>query len=90
MLDIYAWHVSDCQIRRLEDDRDAVFSVSPSEGVIPPEDEVVITTTYSPVSTGTFSRDHYEIVTTGGNKVRPGNLRAPTTHREKCCGIVRR
>lgn len=48
--------------------------MSPSEGVIPPEDEVVITTTYSPVSTGTFSRDHYEIVTTGGNKVSPGSL----------------
>lgn len=64
----------DCQIHRLEGDRDAVFSVSPSEGVIPPEDEVVITITYSPVSTGTFSRDHYEIVTTGGNKVSPGSL----------------
>lgn len=74
MIDNHAWHASDCQIHRLESDRDAVFSVSPSEGVIPPEDEMVITTTYSPVSTGTFSRDHYEIVTTGGNKVTPRSL----------------
>lgn len=30
---------------------------------------MVVTATYSPVSAGTFSRDHYEIVTVGGNKV---------------------
>eukprot|EP00752_Nemacystus_decipiens_P004480 g4092.t1 len=59
-------------IHRLEDDRDPVFSVHPSEGVIPPEDEVVVTVTYSPVSAGTFSRDHYEVVTVGGNKVTVG------------------
>lgn len=57
------------QIRRLEGDRDPVFAVSPSEGVIPPEAEVVITATYSPTSVGMFSRDHYDIVTVGGNKV---------------------
>lgn len=56
---------------------------------------MVITTTYSPVSTGTFSRDHYEIVTTGGNKVRPRSLSwstggVSTGFREKCCGIVGR
>lgn len=57
------------QIRRLEGDRDPAFSVSPSEGIIPPEDEIVITATYSPTSAGMFSRDHYDIVTVGGNKV---------------------
>ncbi len=46
-----------------------MFSVHPCDGVIPPEDEVVVTATYSPVSAGTFSRDHYEVVTVGGNKV---------------------
>lgn len=46
-----------------------MFSLHPSEGVIPPEDEVVVTAIYAPVSAGTFSRDHYEIVTVGGNKV---------------------
>lgn len=68
---IMCWNngVSPFQIRRLEGDREAVFSVHPCEGVIPPEDEVVVTATYSPVSTGTFSRDHYEVVTVGGNKV---------------------
>lgn len=30
---------------------------------------MVVTAVYSPVSAGTFSRDHYEIVTVGGNKV---------------------
>lgn len=30
---------------------------------------MVVTAIYSPVSAGTFSRDHYEIVTVGGNKV---------------------
>ncbi|CAM9831384.1 unnamed protein product, partial [Ectocarpus sp. 12 AP-2014] len=59
-------------IRRLEGDREAVFSVHPCDGVIPPEDEVVVTATYSPVSAGTFSRDHYEVVTVGGNKVEVG------------------
>ncbi|CAM9105839.1 unnamed protein product, partial [Scytosiphon promiscuus] len=59
-------------IRRLEEDRDAVFSVDPSDGVIPPEDEVVVTATFSPASAGTFSRDHYEIRTVGGNKVTVG------------------
>lgn len=71
-----------CQIQRLESDRDAVFSLCPSEGVIPPEDEVVVTVTYSPVSTGTFSRDHYEIATVGGNKVRK---RSPVWHEGRCC-----
>lgn len=61
--------ISPFQIRRLEGDREAVFSVHPCDGVIPPEDEVVVTATYSPVSAGTFSRDHYEVVTVGGNKV---------------------
>ncbi|CAN0346344.1 unnamed protein product [Ectocarpus sp. 6 AP-2014] len=59
-------------IRRLEGDREAVFSVHPCDGVIPPEDEVVVTATYSPVSAGTFSRDHYEVITVGGNKVSVG------------------
>lgn len=43
--------------------------MNPSKGVIPPEDEMLITVTYSPTSVGTFSRDHYEVVTVGGNKV---------------------
>ncbi|CAM9235398.1 unnamed protein product, partial [Hapterophycus canaliculatus] len=59
-------------IRRLEVDRDAVFYLDPSDGVIPPEDEVVVTATYSPASAGTFSRDHFEIKAVGGNKVMIG------------------
>ena len=70
-----------CQIRRSESDRDAVFSLNPSEGVIPPEDDIVITATYSPISAGTFSRDHYEIVTVGGNKVSVSRLEPKSGNR---------
>jgi len=66
---------------RVENDRDRVFEVTPSEGVIAPNSEVNVKIRYFPVTSGTYSEENYQIVTPGGNteKLRfSGRCTAPT------------
>ena len=53
--------------KRLEDDREAVFTLEPSEFVIPPQSRVAVTVRYSPVCAGAYTMEHFEFTTPGGN-----------------------
>ena len=52
---------------RVESDREAVFSVSPTEVVIPPQSEVAVTVDFDPVCAGCYTMEHFEFTTPGGN-----------------------
>jgi hypothetical protein len=52
----------------MESDCDAVFSISPMSGTVRPQDETVITVTYTPKANGQHSVDHYQFTTVGGNR----------------------
>jgi hypothetical protein len=56
------------QITRIESDCDPVFTISPMSGTVRPQDETVITVTYTPKSNGQHSVDHYQFTTVGGNR----------------------
>jgi hypothetical protein len=57
------------KIVRTESDVEPVFSFEPKSGIIPPDGELTIAVLYAPKVTGTFSSDHYEVRTPGGNTV---------------------
>ena len=57
------------KIVRVEHDVEAVFSFAPTSGIIPPDGEVTLAVMYAPKVTGTFTSDHYEVRTPGGNTV---------------------
>jgi hypothetical protein len=52
-------------IIRHESDGDEVFDVYPREGVVPPQSEVVVTATYTPLGVGVYSLDRYSFITPG-------------------------
>ena len=56
------------KILRREQDRDPVFSIEPSEGLIPPGSEINFTVRYTPMVAGTYTEENFKIVTPGGNK----------------------
>jgi len=56
-------------IVRRERDVGPVFSLSPTSGVVPPDGEQTVTLLYQPTVTGTYTREHYDISTSGGNTV---------------------
>jgi hypothetical protein len=56
------------QITRMESDCDPVFIISPMCGTVRPQDETVITVTYTPKANGQHSVDHYQFTTVGGNR----------------------
>ncbi|KAJ0403998.1 hypothetical protein P43SY_001392 [Pythium insidiosum] len=58
------------QICRVENDCDPVFFFSPTHGIVPPESVLSIRVRYTPLSAGTFTCDHFDIVTPGGNRER--------------------
>eukprot|EP00741_Cyanophora_paradoxa_P021341 tig00021348_g20600.t1 len=49
---------------------DEDFAFTPTRGVVGPEGSVALRVRYSPPSTGTFSAEHYDISTPGGNTIR--------------------
>lgn len=58
------------QIANVESDHDPVFSFSPLSGAVAPESSLTIKVRYTPVSAGTFTCDHFDVLTPGGNTVR--------------------
>ena len=57
------------KIVRTEADVESVFTFAPTSGIIPPDGELTIAVLYAPKVTGTFTSDHYEVRTPGGNTV---------------------
>ncbi|KAL4144774.1 hypothetical protein PRNP1_013900 [Phytophthora ramorum] len=57
-------------IENVESDHDPRFFFSPLTGVVEAESTVVIKVRYTPLSAGTFTSDHFDILTPGGNRVR--------------------
>ncbi|KAG5175992.1 hypothetical protein JKP88DRAFT_259052 [Tribonema minus] len=55
------------KLTRLETDCAPVFDLSPSAGTILPEDEVTVAVRFTPLSAGTYTADHYRLITVGGN-----------------------
>lgn len=58
------------RIQNVENDHDPVFFFTPTSGVIAPESTATIKVRYTPLSAGTFTCDHFDIVTPGSNVVR--------------------
>lgn len=58
------------RVRNVESDHDPVFFFSPTSGVVEPESSVTVKVRYTPLSAGTFTCDHFDIVTPGSNTVR--------------------
>ncbi|EGZ15594.1 hypothetical protein PHYSODRAFT_333826 [Phytophthora sojae] len=57
-------------IENVESDHDPRFFFSPLSGVVEAESTVAIKVRYTPLSAGTFTCDHFDIFTPGGNRVR--------------------
>ncbi|KAL7692204.1 putative immunoglobulin-like protein [Plasmopara halstedii] len=57
-------------IQRLETDHDPTFFFTPLSGVADAESTVTIRVRYAPLSAGTFTCDHFDVLTPGGNRVR--------------------
>ncbi|GMF09788.1 unnamed protein product [Phytophthora lilii] len=57
-------------IENVESDHDPRFFFSPLNGVVDAESTVTIKVRYTPLSAGTFTCDHFDISTPGGNRVR--------------------
>ncbi|KAE9356281.1 hypothetical protein PR003_g2407 [Phytophthora rubi] len=57
-------------IENVESDHDPRFFFSPLSGVVEAESTVVIKVRYTPLSAGTFTCDHFDVLTPGGNRVR--------------------
>eukprot|EP01031_Cornospumella_fuschlensis_P041521 gene41521-50672_t len=47
------------ELVRFDADRDEVFTLTPTQGIIPPKSEVSIIITYTPLSMGTYTKDRY-------------------------------
>ena len=47
----------------------AVFTATPTSGIIPPDGEQTVSFHYKPKVAGTFTQEHYDILTPGGNSV---------------------
>lgn len=58
------------RILNVENDHEPVFSFSPLHGIVPPESSITVKVQYTPLSAGTFTCDHFDILTPGGNRVR--------------------
>eukprot|EP00644_Phytophthora_capsici_P011475 jgi/Phyca11/118912/e_gw1.37.113.1 len=58
------------KIENVESDHDPRFFFSPLSGVVEAESTVTIKVRYLPLSAGTFTCDHFDIITPGGNSVR--------------------
>lgn len=58
------------QIVNVESDHDPVFFFSPLSGVVEPESTLSVKVRYTPLSAGTFTCDHFHVITPGGNVVR--------------------
>jgi hypothetical protein len=46
-----------------------VFTASPTSGIIPPDGEQTVSFHYKPKVAGTFTQEHYDVLTPGGNSV---------------------
>ncbi|KAG7385658.1 hypothetical protein PHYPSEUDO_001220 [Phytophthora pseudosyringae] len=57
-------------IENVESDHDPRFFFSPLNGVVEAESTATIKVRYTPLSAGTFTCDHFDILTPGGNRVR--------------------
>ena len=57
------------KVVRTDADVESVFTFAPTSGIIPPDGELTIAVMYAPKVTGTFTNDHYEVRTPGGNTV---------------------
>ncbi|GMF21005.1 unnamed protein product [Phytophthora fragariaefolia] len=57
-------------IENVESDHDPRFFFSPLSGVVEAESTVVVKVRYTPLSAGTFTCDHFDVMTPGGNRVR--------------------
>ncbi|OWZ24517.1 putative membrane protein [Phytophthora megakarya] len=57
-------------IENVQSDNDPRFFFSPLSGVVDAESTVTIRVRYTPLSAGTFTCDHFDILTPGGNCVR--------------------
>ncbi|RLN02454.1 hypothetical protein BBJ28_00006239 [Nothophytophthora sp. Chile5] len=58
------------RIANVESDHDPRFFFSPLHGVVDAESSVSIKVRYTPLSAGTFTCDHFDVLTPGGNRVR--------------------
>ncbi|GAB9471824.1 hypothetical protein Gpo141_00009023, partial [Globisporangium polare] len=58
------------QIANVESDHEPVFFFSPLSGVVSPESTLTVKVRYTPLSAGTFTCDHFDVLTPGGNTVR--------------------
>uniref|UniRef100_K3WH51 Uncharacterized protein n=1 Tax=Globisporangium ultimum (strain ATCC 200006 / CBS 805.95 / DAOM BR144) TaxID=431595 RepID=K3WH51_GLOUD len=58
------------RIVNVESDHDPVFFFSPLQGVVDPESSLSIKVRYTPLSAGTFTCDHFDVLTPGGNTVQ--------------------
>lgn len=60
------------ELIRHDNDRDEVFRITPSSGVVPTQSEITITVSYTPLASGCYSMDKYTFRT-------PGDCRAVFT-----------
>ncbi|KAK1944833.1 Cilia- and flagella-associated protein 65 [Phytophthora citrophthora] len=58
------------KLENVESDHDPRFFFSPLSGVVEAESTITIKVRYTPLSAGTFTCDHFDIITPGGNSVR--------------------
>lgn len=54
-------------IARRERDVAPAFSLTPTSGVVPPDGDLMLSLVYHPTATGTYTREHYDVSTPGGN-----------------------
>jgi hypothetical protein len=68
------------KMKSLDTDRDPVFLIKPTSGLIPPGEDVDLRLVYCPQSTGTWSSDRFLFQTPGGNHTQltlTGNATGP-------------
>ncbi|KAF1334775.1 Coiled-coil domain-containing protein, partial [Globisporangium splendens] len=58
------------RVVNVENDHDPVLFFSPLQGVVGPESSLSIKVRYTSLSAGTFTCDHFDVLTPGGNTVR--------------------
>ena len=57
-------------VRRVEQDRDPCYFAQPDQFIVPPQGEIVVRITFLARAAGTYSADHLDFVTPGGNAPR--------------------
>ena len=57
-------------VRRVEMDCDPVFAVHPQSFVVPPQGEVPVHVSFHARAAGTYTAEHLDFVTPGGNRPR--------------------